>query len=850
MRGIRMNKLILIDGYGFVFRAFHSLPPLTRQSDGAPIGAVYGFTNMLLKLLENNKSSHIAVVLDSAGKTFRHDVYPEYKANRPTPPEELISQFPIIREVVDAFSIKAIEKPGFEADDLIASYAKYAKNAGYEVVVVSSDKDLMQLLEHGVVMYDAMKDKIITNEIVLEKFGVTPDKIRDVLALIGDASDNIPGVRGIGPKTAAELINTYGSLDKIYEHIGEIKQEKRRQMLSEDKANAMLSYHLVGMDFEAPLEYSLDDLKLDNFDAQKLMEFTKAQGFKTLAAKLNTTLPAKATDISFTKLSAAASLQKYFPEIYKCGQVALLITEHEFFISFSDHNFVIELIEKGQGSLFAQKDGASEIIEVLKPIMLSIAVEKITINSKWLFKVNPEFCAISDIATMAYALETGRASTSLEVLVEEFSDNYQKHDSHSILLIYNKLKHALVQGHHIVLYERVDKMMPKIIAQMENLGVRLDSSFLISLSSEFAVKLSALEKKIFELAGTQFNIASPKQMGEILFEKLKLPGGKKSKAGAYGTSAHILESLRDAGHHIADLILEWRSYAKLISTYTEALPKAVNKITGRIHSNFLFTETATGRFSSSEPNLQNIPIRTEEGNKIRSAFIASPGNKIISADYSQIELRLLAHYGDINTLKDAFKAGQDIHAITASQMFGVPVEEVDSAMRRQAKTINFGIIYGISAFGLADRLDISKDRAKTYIEQYFKQYPGIKAYMDATTEFAHKHGYVLSIFGRKCLIKGIGDRNFNVRSFAERAAINAPLQASSADIIKKAMTELPESIRKHMILQIHDELLFDVPEAEVEKASRIIKQTMEAAVSLSVPLTAEIKVGNNWVEAH
>jgi len=811
-----MNKLILIDGYGFVFRAFHSLPPLTRQSDGAPIGAVYGFTNMLLKLLENNKSSHIAVVLDSAGKTFRHDVYPEYKANRPTPPEELISQFPIIREVVDAFSIKAIEKPGFEADDLIASYAKYAKNAGYEVVVVSSDKDLMQLLEHGVVMYDAMKDKIITNEIVLEKFGVTPDKIRDVLALIGDASDNIPGVRGIGPKTAAELINTYGSLDKIYEHIGEIKQEKRRQMLSEDKANAMLSYHLVGMDFEAPLEYSLDDLKLDNFDAQKLMEFTKAQGFKTLAAKLNTTLPAKATDISFTKLSAAASLQKYFPEIYKCGQVALLITEHEFFISFSDHNFVIELIEKGQGSLFAQKDGASEIIEVLKPIMLSIAVEKITINSKWLFKVNPEFCAISDIATMAYALETGRASTSLEVLVEEFSDNYQKHDSHSILLIYNKLKHALVQGHHIVLYERVDKMMPKIIAQMENLGVRLDSSFLISLSSEFAVKLSALEKKIFELAGTQFNIASPKQMGEILFEKLKLPGGKKSKAGAYGTSAHILESLRDAGHH----------------------------------SNFLFTETATGRFSSSEPNLQNIPIRTEEGNKIRSAFIASPGNKIISADYSQIELRLLAHYGDINTLKDAFKAGQDIHAITASQMFGVPVEEVDSAMRRQAKTINFGIIYGISAFGLADRLDISKDRAKTYIEQYFKQYPGIKAYMDATTEFAHKHGYVLSIFGRKCLIKGIGDRNFNVRSFAERAAINAPLQASSADIIKKAMTELPESIRKHMILQIHDELLFDVPEAEVEKASRIIKQTMEAAVSLSVPLTAEIKVGNNWVEAH
>ncbi|MDF3046946.1 MAG: polA [Candidatus Midichloriaceae bacterium] len=845
-----MNKLILIDGYGFVFRAFHSLPPLTRQSDGTPIGAVYGFTNMLLKLLENNKSSHIAVVLDNGEKTFRHAVYPEYKANRPTPPDELICQFPIIREVVDAFAIKAIEKPGFEADDLIASYAKYAKNAGYEVVVVSSDKDLMQLLEHGVLMYDAMKDKIITNEIVLEKFGVTPDKIRDVLALIGDASDNIPGVRGIGPKTAAELINTYGSLNEIYAHICEIKQEKRRQMLLEDKANAMLSYELVGMDFDAPLEYSLDDLKLDNFDALKLMEFTKAQGFKTLSAKLSATLPAKAENILFTKLPEAASLQKYFPEIYKCGQLALLLQGREFFISFLDYNFVLELTDETQGSLFGQKDGASKIIEVLKPILLSSAVNKATINSKWLFKINPEFYAVSDIAIMAYALETGRSSTSLEVLVEEFSDSYRKHDSHAVSLIYNKLKHALIQEHNIALYERVDKMMPKIIAQMENLGVRLDSSYLASLSGEFALKLSALEKKIFELAGGEFNIASPKQMGEILFEKLQLPGGKKSKAGAYGTSAHILEVLRDAGHHIADLILEWRSYAKLISTYTDALPKAVNKITGRIHSNFLFTETATGRLSSSEPNLQNIPIRTEEGNKIRSAFIASPGNKIISADYSQIELRLLAHYGDIKTLKDAFKAGQDVHAITASQMFGVPIDKVDSSMRRQAKTINFGIIYGISAFGLADRLDITKDRAKNYIEQYFTQYPGIKAYMDNTIQFAHKHGYVLSIFGRKCLIKGIGDRNFNVRSFAERAAINAPLQASSADIIKKAMVELPESVRKYMILQIHDELLFDVPEAEVEKAAKIIKQTMETAASLSVPLTAEVTFGNNWAEAH
>ncbi len=843
-----MKKLILIDGYGFVFRAFHSLPPLTRSSDGTPIGAVYGFTNMLLKLIENNQSSHIAVMLDSGGNTFRHYIDPNYKANRPQPPQELVLQFPIIREVINAFSIKAIEKAEFEADDLIASYAKRAKEEGYEVVVVSSDKDLMQLLAHGILMFDAMKDKMITEDTVFEKFGVLPAKVHDILALIGDSSDNIPGVRGIGPKTAAELINAYGSLAGVYENINEIKQEKRRQMLIEDKLNAELSYKLVEMRFDVPMDYTLDELKIEHFDIDKLVEFVNAQGFKTLSSKLNSKYAKLIENISFKKLNSAHELEKYIPDIYKCGSLSFLFLEREFFISFGDNNFVMQL--DSQGALFSQDDSVAQILGVLAPVMCDDAVLKSSINTKWLFKINPSFTNIRDVAIIAYAIETGRDSTTLEALIHDFSENYKAHDSHVINIIYQRLYAKLVEWRLVSLYERIDKMMPKVVAKMEDIGVRLDTSYLLSLSKEFGLKLKGLEVRIFELAGAEFNIASPKQMGEILFGKLKLPTGKKSKAGGYTTSAKVLEVLAEEGHEIADFILKWRGYAKLISTYTDALPKSVNSITKRVHSNFLITDTATGRFSSTEPNLQNIPIRTEEGHKIRNAFIASDGRKIVSADYSQIELRLLAHYADIPALKDAFKSGIDIHIATASQMFNVPVDKVDSAMRRRAKTINFGIIYGISAFGLSTRLDISREHAKTYIEQYFKQYPGIKAYMDQTIEFVRKHGYVLSIFGRRCIINGINTPNFNLRGFAERAAINAPLQSSAADIIKKSMVNLPESVSKYMMLQIHDELLFDVPEDEIEEVSKIIKQTMESAVTLSVPLTVQVSVGDNWAEAH
>jgi DNA polymerase-1 len=851
-----MKKLILIDGYGFVFRAFHSLPPLTRPSDGMPIGAVYGFTNMLVKLLADNESSHIAVVLDNGTKNFRHELYPSYKANRPVPPQELVSQFPIIREVIGAFDLIAIEKEGYEADDLLASYARYAKDEGYEVVIVSSDKDLMQLLANGIQMYDAMKDRMITKEVVFEKFGVSPDKIREVLALIGDSSDNIPGVRGIGPKTASELVNAYGSLKGVYEHLGEITQEKRRQMLIEGQSNAELSYELVRLKDDVQLDYSLDELKFERFDAEKLSAFAQAQGFKSLVAKLQTKHGQHHSALEFKPLTDYRDLSRFIDEIFKAGTLAFLANEHKFFLSFNDRNFVIMLNNdtKGtQASLFAESEKEStvtQIFKILEPVMCSDAVLKITINSKWLYKLNPAFTNIDDIAIIAYVIETGRDSTDLDALIHECSEGYKEHDSHALMIIHDKLKNKLVHEKLVSVYERIDRSMPKVVAQMEEVGVRLNTDYLSSLSSEFTEKLKALESKIFVTAGVEFNIGSPKQMGEILFEKLKIPGGKKTKAGAYTTSAKVLETLSDAGYDIAGLILDWRGYAKLISTYTDALPRSVNPISQRVHSNFLLTATSTGRFSSTEPNLQNIPIRTEEGQKIRSAFVASPGNKIISADYSQIELRLLAHYADIKTLKDAFKQGYDIHAITASQMFSVPIDKVDSAMRRQAKTINFGIIYGISAFGLAKRLDIPRERAKQYIDEYFKQYPGIKAYMDKTIEFARKHGYVLSVFGRKCIINGINDGNFTLRSFAERAAINAPLQSSAADIIKKAMASLPIEVRKYMILQIHDELLFDVPEAEVDQVSKIVKQTMESVIDLSTKLKVEVSYGDTWAQAH
>ncbi|MCE2993371.1 MAG: DNA polymerase I [Alphaproteobacteria bacterium] len=847
-------KLILIDGYGFVFRAFHSLPPLSR-ADGTPIGAVYGFSNMLLRILGKYPNDAIAVVVDSGSKNFRHEIYPNYKANRPEPPTELIAQFPLIRESVDAFGIKCIEKPGFEADDLIATYAIEAKNKGLDVIIVSSDKDLMQLTEYGIEMYDAMKDKYIEADDILKKFGVTAEKIKDVQALIGDSSDNIPGVKGIGVKTASELINQYGSLSNLYENLDKISQEKRKNMLLEGKESAMISYELVALKKDAPIDYNIDELLISGINYPKLAAYFKEQGFKGLLSRVESHLESNVKDeVSFVELSDVSKLKEMIPDIYKAAILCMYKTESDLYLSFGKRHIKLAVSKQQQQQNFFEEDSEgnsiADALKVLDDILKSDSVAKVTADAKSWYKLSPHYKVIHDVETMSYTLETGRPDCSFASLVSEHCAGYQGNDSYALQVLYNALCQKIVSEKDVSLYERIDRDISNVIATMEENGVLIDERYLGELSELFSKQAASLESRIFAVAGSQFNIGSPKQMGSILFDILKLPAPKKSKAGSYSTSAEVLENLHEAGHEIASLILEWRQYTKLLSTYTNALPKSINRRTGRVHSTFLLTSTSTGRFSSTEPNLQNIPIRSEEGQKIRKAFIAKKKYKIISADYSQIELRLLAHYANIDTLKDAFRHGGDIHTITASEIFHVPLNEVGPDLRRKAKTINFGIIYGISAFGLAKRLGLEVGVAKQFIDRYFEKYPGIKQYMNNIVEFAKTHGYIKTIFGRKCLISGINNPNFALRGFAERAAINAPLQASAADIIKKAMVELPQDLRKRLILQVHDELLFEVEEDKVEHYSKIIKNTMENVIKLSVPLTVEVSSGDNWDQAH
>ena len=857
-------KLILIDGYGFVFRAYHSLPPLTRK-DGTPIGAIYGFCNMLYKFVSNNKDSMIAVVLDSGQKNFRHDIYSEYKANRPPAPEDLVPQFPIIREAVEAFNLKVLEKTGFEADDLIATYGKEAKKQGYEVTVISSDKDLMQLMEYGINLYDAMKDKPITEEDVAKKFFVTPDKIRNVLALMGDSSDNIPGVSGIGPKTAAELINQYSDLDGIYANIDQIKQQKRRETLIAEKEMAYLSHQLVGLDDKVPMEMSLDELVLHEIDKDKLLNFLNFNGFKALHSRVRADLGREQTkekiisvvNFNYHELSSTSEITQLIPKIKYAGELYFYGNADEFTLGFSHQFYRLKINEKKrQESLFDDLPQNNELnyYELLKEVLEDSSVKKITYDSKSIFKnlkyKNIDAANVHDIGVMSYNVETGKNNSDFVSLIKEYCDENVQQGSIAVYIIYSKLHEKIISNKHAALYERVDRKLSKIVADIEFEGIKVDALELAKLSLEFKTKIAILERSIFEVSRKEFNVGSPKQLGEILFDHMNLPAPKKSKTGAYPTGADILEDLAAKGFKIAKDVLEWRKLSKLVSTYTEALPKAINAETGRVHTTFMITHTSTGRFSSNEPNLQNIPIRTEEGNKIRKAFIAKSGHKIISADYSQIELRLLAHYANIQSMKEAFKQGKDIHATTASEMFNVSIEEVNSDLRRKAKTINFGIIYGISAFGLSERLDISRETAKNYIEHYFAKYPGIKDYMNQTISYAREHGFVNTISGRKCYVLGINDKNQMVRSNAERAAINFPLQGTAADVIKKAMIKMPDSIRKFMVLQVHDELLFEVPEELIETAVKTIKNTMESALKISIPMTVEVKVGNNWMEAH
>ncbi|AIL64641.1 DNA polymerase I [Rickettsiales bacterium Ac37b] len=884
------NKhIILVDGYNFIFRAYHALPPLTRPN-GLAVGAVYGFTSMMLKLLADHPEHYVAVIFDSGVKSFRNDIYPEYKANRPPAPEDLKHQFQLIREVTSTLNLPTIEKPGYEADDIIATFAHMAQNSQEKVIIVSSDKDLMQLIGHNIEMLDPIKSKPINAETVKEKYGVMPNKLLDFFSLIGDSSDNIPGVKGIGPKTASELINQYDNLEQLFNNIEHITPERRKNLLTEGKELAFLSKALLKLKNDVNLNIALEELKVTNINYDKFFIFLENYGFKSLITRAEQIFNLKKHSehsepiTNIIHITESNKIKELINLAYNHGYIGLypyfntktnLIEKLEFYLvnrvyyinitsekkdiqtSFLDHNT----------SLNSTTFTLIECLALLHDLFHNPHILKIGYDIKsFLLKCYMELgcndnhldiSPIEDVMLLSYVVNNGLCNHTLPAIAEL----YQQEDPNClnaelIVKLYKLLKLRLNEDHLITLYQTIEKPLIYTLAYMEKAGVTIDGLKLRSLSKEFSYKLGLLEEQIYKEAGTSFNIASPKQLSEILFDKLALNKGKKSnKAIHYKTDMSVLEDLHEQGHNIAGLVLQWRQLSKLQNTYTDALPKQINSITGRVHTHYSMALTSTGRLSSSSPNLQNIPIRSEEGHKIRESFVARPGFKLLSADYSQIELRLLAHVANIPSLKQAFYENKDIHATTASQIFQVPLREVDSNLRRKAKAINFGIIYGITGFGLAKRLDISTSEANKYIELYFKEYPGIELYIHDTKEFVRKNGYVQTLFGRKCYITNINDKNANIRSFAERAAINAPLQGTAADIIKKSMIKLHnilllKKLRTIMTLQVHDELIFEVPEDELNNISDIIKYTMENIITLNVPLIVDIGIGNNWSLIH
>ncbi len=908
------RKLYLVDGYGFVFRAYHVMPPFS-DPQGTPVGAVYGFTNMLVKLLKDHKPDYMAVAFDAGSKTFRNEIYTEYKANRPEAPEDLKPQFALVRDAAKAVGLKSFELVGYEADDIIATFVSKACEQGIEVTIISSDKDLMQLVKDGdcpVKMFDPVKNKYIGEKEVLEKFGVAPNKVLDVSALIGDSSDNVPGVPGIGPKTAAELINEYGDLDSLLERAGEIKQNKRREVMIANTAQAKLSRELIKLDYNVPIAFNFDDLKTEKSNEAGLLEFAKKHGFKSIIAKLSLTAAHPALDAGFPEIprqardvrnAAVRKILKDIPELITWLQnplregrlavdyiddaaVAFACGTDSAFIKYGTH-------KPSEGFDFDNKGGIThdDVNSALSEIFANPAVLKIFHDYKDTsscgltagiprrdLAVEPQgdvakVTPIDDLQIMEYVLNTGLTNGSVESMAPELpqyitlcgtgrnkralKDVPPEELANCAFDIVEFIEHKQKESRQelfnkklLTVYEKIEKPLINVIAKIENRGAKIDKNKLAKMSERFATKMAALEKEVYLIAQEEFNLGSPAQIGEILFGKLGLAGGKKSKkTGKYSTGAEVLEELAEQGHEIAQKLLHWRQLSKLKSTYTDALPQSINPKTGRVHTTFAMTVASTGRLSSTEPNLQNIPIRTEEGREIRTTFIAEPGYKLISADYSQIELRLLADVADIPAMKEAFRTGQDVHAITAHQVLGVPMDQITQDHRRIAKTINFGIIYGVSAHGLSWRLKIPREVAAQYIKQYFAQYVGIRKYMDDTIQFCREHGYVETIYGRKCYIRGINDKNGAVRQFSERAAINAPLQGAAADIIKKAMIELD---RKNlpMILQVHDELLFEVKAEEAAEKLPQIKAIMENAAMLSVPILVEAAVGDNWGEAH
>ena len=941
------KHVYLIDGSGYIFRAFHALPPLSR-ADGTQVNAVLGFTTMLLKLLEDTDADHIGCIFDAGRKSFRNDIYAEYKANRPEAPPELVPQFPLVREATRAANVASIEMPGYEADDIIATYARQAAEEGAEVTIVSSDKDLMQLVNDKVRLYDPMKNKPISFPEVAEKFGVTPDKVIDVQALAGDSSDNVPGVPGIGVKTAAELINLYGDLETLLAKAGEIKQPKRRENLLANAELARISKKLVTLDDNVPVEVPLHGLDRRKLELAPLLEFLKANDFRTLTARVAarhagdansatiaeraakpsdakpTVKPAAKTDaasmivaatapVSFEKyelIQDVAALQLWVDAARDQGSVAFDTETNSLHVIAVDLVGVSLALAPGRACYIPLGHGGAtgdllggrierpkqipleQALAILKPMLEDPAVLKIGQNIKFdlciMTKYGIDVAPIDDTMLISYVLEGGAHGHGMDELSElhlghkpiSFSEvagsgktqvtfdkvpldkalNYSAEDADVTLRLHQVLKPRLISDRLLSVYETIERPLVPVVAAMECAGIKVDAKALQILSRDFEQRIGELEKEIHRIAGTEFNVGSPKQLGEILFDQLNLPGGKKGKTGAYATGADVLEELTvTSGHPLPQKILDWRQLSKLKSTYTDSLQNEIDPTTGRVHTSYAMALTSTGRLSSSDPNLQNIPVRTEEGRKIRYAFVAEKGHKLLSVDYSQIELRLAADMADIPALRDAFRDGLDIHAMTASQVFGVPVEGMDPMVRRRAKAINFGIIYGISAFGLAAQLGIPQGEARAYIEAYFARYPGIRGYMERTKKFAREHGYVETLFGRRCHMPGINDKNPARRSFMERAAINAPLQGTAADIIKRAMIRVPPALKERglkarMLLQVHDELVFEVPVKEVEETSELVRGIMEKAHTparqLSVPLTCEAGVGDNWAEAH
>jgi DNA polymerase-1 len=929
------NHLHLIDGSAFIFRAYHALPPLTRKSDGLPVGAVAGFCNLLWGELTSTRSqeapTHLAVIFDAGSKTFRNDIYPQYKANRPDLPEDLRPQFAYTRDATRAFNVACIEVDGYEADDIIATLAHRARDAGGTVTIISSDKDLMQLVGDGVDMLDPMKNKRIGPDEVFEKFGVAPSRVVDVQSLAGDSVDNVPGAPGIGIKTAALLIQEYGDLETLLARAGEIKQPKRREALVDNADLIRISKRLVSLDCDMPLEVTLESLELKDPDAEAAMTFLNAMEFRTLtrrvAERLKVATPvldeskgmhvAGAHDdapaperlpfdhAGYENINTMAQLQAWIAEIHAIGHVAV-DTETTSLdemqaelvgVSLCVHAGKAAYIplghKQGGGDLFGASDlvlgqlPLQDVLDALKPMLEDASVLKIGQNMKYDWKIFARhgicIAPFDDTMLLSYAMHAGLNGHGMDALSKEYLGHepipiksllgtgksqvtfdrvgiddavkYAAEDADVTLRLWQLFKPQLHRARVTTVYETLERPLVPVLARMEMAGIQVDRDTLSRMSNAFAQKMAGLEAEIQEMAGQPFNVGSPKQLGEILFDKLQLPGGEKGKTGAYGTGADILEDLATE-HKLPGLVLDWRQLAKLKSTYTDALQDHINPETGRVHTSYSIAGANTGRLASTDPNLQNIPVRSEEGRRIREAFVAPKGKLLVSLDYSQIELRILAHIADIPSLRQAFKDGHDIHAMTASEMFNVPLDQMTSDIRRRAKAINFGVIYGISGFGLARNLRIPRSEAQGFIDRYFERFPGIKEYMADTVAFAQKNGFVQTLFGRKIHTPEINAKGPGA-GFAKRAAINAPIQGTAADVIRRAMIRMPDAIAglpAKMLLQVHDELLFEVDEGAVDALIKVAKDVMEGAahpaVHLTVPLTVEAGKGASWAAAH